>query len=326
MEFIEVIKPGLLSTVQDLGRKPYQVFGVSACGAMDPLSLRLANILVGNEEGAAALEITLIGPKIKFSSDGLIAVTGGDLAPCINSQPVGMWKAFRVNKGDILSFSGPRNGCRAYIAFAGGIDVPKVMGSRSTFIRGNYGGINGRALQAEDRIPLGQSPYSYDDLAGRKLPPLLVPDYKENRPVQFTLGPQDDAFTDEAKSTFTSQPYVVSNDSDRMGYRLQGPALKHLTGADIISDFITVGSIQVPANGQPIVLMADCQMSGGYTKIGVVIGVDIPFMAQKKPGDDIYFQQVDIASAQKQWKEQENMIAALRFSNNLIPKKVITLK
>jgi antagonist of KipI len=321
MEFVDVIKPGLFTTVQDLGRHPYQVFGVSTCGAMDPLSLRLANILVGNEDGDAALEVTLLGPKLRFTTDGLIAITGGDLSPCINGQPVTMWKAIRVHEGDELSFGVCKIGCRTYIAFAGGISVPKVMGSRSTFIRGNYGGIEGRALKSGDAIPLGESRYDIDDLSGRKLPPEFIPDFQQNRPVQFILGPQDDAFTEEAIANFTSHPYTVSNESDRMGYRLQGLILKHTTGADIISDFITVGSIQVPANGQPIVLMADCQMSGGYTKIGVIIGVDIPYMAQKKPGDSIHFQAVEVSDAQEQWKREEQIISSIRFSNDLIPMK-----
>jgi biotin-dependent carboxylase-like uncharacterized protein len=285
---------------------------------MDPYALRMANLIVGNDEGQACLEVTLMGPKLAFASDGVIAITGADLSPAINGRPVTMWKALFVKAGDELSFGAPKTGCRAYIAFAGGIAVPPVMGSRSTFIRGGYGGLKGRALKAGDRLPLGKAQYDFADVSGRKLPPAFIPDYETDRPVRFVFGPQADAFTDEAILTFTTKPYTVSRDSDRMGYRMEGPRLTHKTGADIISDVITVGAIQVPANGQPIVLMADCQMSGGYTKIGVVATVDIPYMAQKKPGDSVYFQPVSVNEAQSWLKEQEEVFAVLRLNNSLL--------
>jgi antagonist of KipI len=319
VEFVKVIKPGFFTTIQDLGRRASQKFGVSACGAMDPLSLRLANILVGNDEGEAALEATLIGPRLRFITDGVIAITGGDLSPSINGNPVPMWKSLRVYKDDELSLGGCNYGCRAYISFAGGIEVPKVIGSRSTFIRGNYGGIEGRLLEAGDEIPIGISPISYSKIAGRKLRPEHIPDYKKERLIRFIAGPQTSAFTTESLDIFTSNPYTVTNESDRMGYRLQGEQLKHVNGADIISDFITVGSIQVPAVGQPIILMADCQISGGYTKIGVVISVDIPYIAQKKPTDQIHFQAIEVLDAQEHWINQEKFISDLRLNNRMLP-------
>ncbi|SEC80263.1 biotin-dependent carboxyltransferase family protein [Paenibacillus sp. GP183] len=318
MEFVHVVKPGFFTTVQDLGRRAYQKFGVSASGAMDPLSLRLANLLVGNNEDEAALEATLIGPKLRFGADGVIAITGGNLSPSINGNSVGMWKSLRIYKDDELSFGGCKSGCRTYISFAGGIGVPKVIGSRSTFIRGNYGGIEGRALATGDEIPIGSSPFNYSQIAGRTLRYEHTPDYSQDRTIRFIPGPQINAFTSESVETFTSNPYTVTNESDRMGYRLQGEQLMHIAGADIISDFIAMGSIQVPAIGQPIILMADCQVSGGYTKIGVIISVDIPFTAQKKPGDQIRFQAMEVSDAQELWKEQERLIAELRLINRMI--------
>jgi antagonist of KipI len=319
MEFVKVIKSGFFTTIQDLGRRAYQKFGVSACGAMDPLSLRLANILVGNDEGEAALEATLIGPRLRFITDGVIAITGGDLSPSINGNPVTMWKSLRVCKDDELSFGGCNYGCRAYISFAGGIAVPKVLGSRSTFMRGNYGGIEGRLLEAGDEIPIGISPINYTKIVGRKLLSEHIPDFKKERTIRFIPGPQTSAFTSESLDIFTSNPYTVTNETDRMGYRLQGEQLKHVNGADIISDFITVGSIQVPAVGQPIILMADCQISGGYTKIGVIISVDIPYIAQKKPNDQIHFQAIEVLDAQEHWINQEKMISDLRLVNRMLP-------
>jgi len=314
MEFLEIMKPGLLTTIQDLGRREYQIYGVSASGAMDPLSLRLANILVGNKEGEAGLEITMLGPRIKFMADGLIAITGADLSPKLNGETVPLWKTVRVSHGDILDFSSIKYGCRAYVAMAGGIDVPTVMGSKSTFLRGGYGGLDGRKLQKGDVLSIGEAKTKTSTLA-RKLPPSYIPDYQEDRKVRVILGPQKDAFTQEAIDLFLSAPYRISTNSDRMGYRLEGESLTHVNGPDIFSDCITAGSIQVPGNGQPIVLMADCQVTGGYTKIGVVIGVDLPYLAQKKPGDFVYFEEIAVTEAQKLWKEQEKLLTLMNTVN-----------
>ncbi|WP_246079043.1 biotin-dependent carboxyltransferase family protein [Paenibacillus piri] len=307
----------MLTTVQDLGRADYQVYGISAGGAMDALSLRLANMLAGNKEDDAALEVTLTGPELKFVRDGIIAIAGGDLCPELNGKKVSVWRTFRVAKGDILNFKQAQDGgCRAYIAAAGGIDVPLVMGSRSTFIRGSYGGFHGRALKAGDVISAGISRHSDPGcLTGRSLPPDFKPDFREERPVRFILGPQADAFTEDTIQAFTSSGYTISNQSDRMGYRLEGNVLAHINGPDIISDYITVGSIQIPGDGQPIVLMADCQMTGGYTKIGVVISTDLPYLAQKKPGDTVRFEQIGIDQAHRLWKQQEQRLSLLKINN-----------
>lgn len=321
MEFVEVIKPGLLTTVQDLGRHLYRNFGVSVCGAMDLLSIRLGNLLVGNEEGAAALEATLIGPHLKFRKEGVIAITGGNLSPLLNNKPIPLWKAIRIQKGDELKFGSCKEGCRAYICFAGGVDVPEVMGSKSTYIRGNYGGIEGRAIKAGDLIGIGDSLFDFHYLHGRKLRPEDIPNFDENRPVEFIFGPHVNEFTKDTVKEFLNGSYTVSNASDRMGYRLEGPQLQHINGPDIISDFMTVGTIQIPGSGQPIVHMSDCGTSGGYTKIGVIITTDLSFMGQKKPGDKIQFKSVGIEDAHKKWVKQERSIEEISRINKILPKR-----
>lgn len=323
MEYVTVKKPGMLTTVQDLGRHAYRAYGVSTSGAMDPLSFRMANILVGNDENQAALEVTLIGPRLQFNVSGVIAITGGNLTPTLNGTEVAMWKALRVEKGDELNFGKCADGIRAYIAFAGGIVVPKVMGSRSTYIRGHYGGMEGRAVAAGDLLPIGKSLFNFTDLSGRRIRTQDIPIFNEKRSIRFILGPHDYEFTEASLQAFMKGPYTVSNESDRMGYRMQGPQLQHLSSADIASDFITPGTIQVPGSGQPIIHMSDCGTSGGYTKIGVIIGVDLPYVAQKKPGDFIHFQPIDVKSAQMAWKKQERLMADLYLTNKLLPRKVI---
>jgi antagonist of KipI len=321
MEFAKIEKAGLLTTVQDLGRHSYQAFGVSACGAMDTLALRLANILAGNSEDEAVLEATVIGPRIRFLNEGVIAVTGGGFSIFLNEKPVSMWKSLLVKEGDVLSFGNSTYGCRAYIAFAGGIDVPLVMGSRSTFIRGSYGGFEGRPLKNGDIIKTGNSRLDKRRVAGRKLKSDDIPDYQTQRPIRVVLGPHNDKFTNEAIQTLVASSYKVSNNSDRMGYRLEGPSLQHVSKADIISQFITPGVIQVPANGQPIVHMADAGTSGGYTIIGVVISVDLPCLAQKKPGDEIQFEIIDVEAAQQLFCRQEQLLADLQLANLAIPSR-----
>lgn len=319
MEFAKIEKAGLLTTVQDLGRHAFQAFGVSACGAMDTLALRLANILVGNNEGEAVLEATITGPSIAFIREGVIAVTGGNFAVYLNGKPVPMWKSLLVNEGDVLSFGRSSDGCRAYIAFAGGIDVPYVMGSRSTFIRGNYGGFEGRALKNGDLVRIGRSRFNYKHISGRKIKSSDIPNYQTQRTIRIVLGPHDSKFTKEAIQTLVSSSYMVSNNSDRMGYRLEGKPLQHVNKADIISEFITPGVIQVPANGQPIVHMSDAGTSGGYTVVGVVISVDLPYMAQKKPGDLIEFEIICVEEAQQLFCQKEQLLSELQLANLAIP-------
>lgn len=310
---ILIKKPGLFTTIQDLGRYDYRIYGVSTSGAMDDYALRVGNILVGNEQGEAALEITLIGPKLIFNRRLMLAITGADLSPKLNGQSVSMWKVLEVEAGDQLSFSISVSGCRAYLAVAGGFDLPAVMGSKSTFLRGEYGGFKGRALCKGDELSVKAR--ASKAIKGRMLNPQTLPVYKPEAIIRYIKGPHQSAFTESSMSKFDKSVYKVTNDSDRMGYRLEGEKLIHRTKADIISDFITPGTIQVPGTGQPIVHMKDCGVSGGYTKVGVVINLDLILLAQLKPGNTIRFKEISIEEAQELYRENEKYLNYLAVNN-----------
>lgn len=298
----KVVDAGFLTTVQDLGRYGYQQYGVSVSGAMDHVAARLANILVGNDENEGLLEATMTGPKIKFLDDAVIAITGGNLQPEINGVTLKLNKRVAVNKGDILSFKGMKTGLRSYIAFAGGIDVPVVMGSKSTFLKAGIGGYEGRALKAGDILTAG---ICSGNSSGREAAENFY-DYGIRKvELRVLLGPQEDAFTENGIETFLSSEFSVTNKSDRMGYTLEGEKIEHIHGADIISDGISMGSIQVPSSGNPIIMMADRQTTGGYTKIASVITADLPKLAQAKPGGVIVFKKSTIEEAHILLKDLE---------------------
>ncbi|MFQ5933319.1 MAG: biotin-dependent carboxyltransferase family protein [Dehalococcoidia bacterium] len=313
MDVLEVIEPGMLTTVQDLGRHGYLRYGVPVSGAMDPFSLRGANALVGNPEDEACLEITVTGPKLRFLSDALITLTGADLAPTLDGQSILMWQSVLAPQGSTLAFEGASGGSRAYLALAGGIDVPTVMGSKSTYLKAQLGGLEGRALTASDRLscPLSSPPYH---LEGRAVPRGLVPAYEPEHVLRVIPGPQDDAFTNEGLETFLGSTYTVTPQSDRMGYRLEGPRIEHKGSPDIVSDGIPLGGIQVAGDGMPIVLMADRGTSGGYTKIATVISVDVGELAQGMPGEKVRFRAVDIEQAHQASREQEEALGQLKSS------------
>lgn len=306
---ITVLNPGLLTTVQDLGRMGYQQFGVSVSGVMDPRAAAIGNILVGNPQGEAVLECTLMGPQLKFETDEVIAVTGGDLSPTLDGQPVPAYAALVVKAGQTLRFGAPKAGCRAYIAFAGGLDIPLVMGSRSTYMKAAIGGFEGRKLQKGDVLGLRAPVAGYANLHQRAIAPEFVP-----RPVytlRVVLGPQDDAFTPEGVATFLGSEYTVTNEFDRMGCRMDGPAIQHKNGGDIISDGIAFGAIQVPGSGKPILMGADRQTTGGYTKIATVISADFRLLAQLKAGDKVRFEAVSVQAAQQALHFQRGALALL---------------
>lgn len=308
---IKIIKPGLLTTVQDLGRYGYQQYGVTVSGAMDHVSPRLANILVGNDEGEGLLEITMLGPEIEFLDEMVIAITGGDLQPMLNGQGMVMAKSLLVQKGDKLSFKGMKKGCRSYIAFSGGVDLPPLMGSKATYTRGGIGGYEGRSLKAGDILTIGNGREPLTSLVGREVQEEFY-EYKNTIEVRVVLGPQEEAFTEKGIKTFLSNSYTVTNECDRMGYRLEGETIEHKDGGDIISDGIAMGAIQVPSHGKPIIMMADRQTTGGYTKIGNVITVDLPKVAQAKPGDKIVFKEVTLEEAHRLLRELEGRILAIK--------------
>jgi antagonist of KipI len=307
MDLIEVLDGGMLTTVQDLGRYGYQRYGVPVSGALDLFALRAGNRLVRNADEAAALEITLVGPHLRFLSPAVMAITGADLDPRLDGRSVPMWQAVTVDEGATLAFGDVRDGVRAYLAVAGGLDVPPVLGSRSTYTRSKLGGIEGRALQAGDRLR-GLARPIVEGGCGRHLPRRLVPTYGHQHALRVVLGPQDDAFSEEGLRAFLTSTYQVSDESDRIGYRLKGPTITHRAGPDIISDGIPLGAVQVPADGQPIVLLADRGTTGGYTKIATVISADLPRLAQAMPADEVTFSRVTLEDAYVALREQESRL------------------
>jgi len=290
---IRILEPGPFATVQDLGRYGYQDRGVPVSGAMDPLSLRVGNVLVGNDEGAAGIEITWGGFEAEFGEDGVFCLTGAQADARLNGAPIPFWNPLSVRKGDRVRIDTASVGARIYCCVAGGMDVPIVMGSRSTYVKAGFGGFEGRVLQRGDTLACGKPPY-------RPVPfidPHWVPLWGEDVLVRCVFGPQADAFPEEILEIFGSSEYIVTSRSDRMGIALDGTPLAHRTGPDILSDGIVSGAVQVPGDGRPIVLMADRQTTGGYTKIATVIRSDIPRMAQVLPGYRIRFEAVDPSEA-----------------------------
>lgn len=316
MKDMVIINPGLYTTVQDRGRWGYQEYGMPVTGAMDDYSLRLANILVGNDEYDAVLETTLNGPEISFNTNVVAAITGANMMPRVNGFTVSMWRSLKLSKGDVLSFDMVRAGTRGYISFAGGLDIPTVMGSRSTYVRGAIGGYEGRKLKSNDEINVRDKDFPIEQLAGRVIPQQYIPQYDDSCIIRVVPGPQDDCFTEESIEKFFSSEYEITKEADRMGYRLSGPQLMHKDGADIISDGINLGSVQVPGHGMPIVMMSDRQTTGGYTKIATVISSDIPVMAQLKPGNKVKFVRIDVREAHKVLREYENKIKEIKESVN----------
>lgn len=302
--------PGVLTTIQDEGRYGYEQFGMSPAGPMDDKAFHTGNILVGNPWGESALEATVLGPALRFDQDAVIAVTGADMEPKLNGAPCPMYRAVAVRRGDRLQLGAAKHGCRAYIAFAGGLDVPQVMGSRATALQNRVGGYQGRKLEKGDRVALRAPQAPLGDLSARAAP---VPKAQEREvTVRVILGPQNDAFTQEGLDTFLRQPYTVSKDFDRMGCRLEGPVIAHKTDGNIISDGMATGAIQVPTSGQPIIMLAERQTVGGYTKIATVISVDLPVVGQCKTGDILRFQAVTVAEAHRLLKERNRELRDLQ--------------
>ena len=295
MSQLVVADPGLLTTVQDLGRFGYQRVGVPPSGPMDRAAFVVANRLVGNPDAAAALECTIKGPRLEVRQTAVVAVTGATMGFSVNGQEAAAWTAVCVRPGDVLGFQMASAGCRAYLAVAGGIDVPLALGSRATYLRGRLGGLGGRGLQKGDALPVGAPPPGARE--GRTVLPALRPVYPAERECRVILGPQDDRFTPEGIRAFLEGPYDVTPQADRMGYRLKGPEIAHARGHDIVSDGIPLGGIQVPGEGQPIVLLVDRQTTGGYTKIATVIGADIGAIGQTRPGHRVRFREVTLEEA-----------------------------
>lgn len=330
---ITITKPGLLSTIQDLGRFGYQKYGVITSGAMDSLSHRIANILVGNAENKPTIEMTFLGPIIQFQQDALIAICGGDLSPTIQNRPVRMWRPVLIRKGAQLKFAQAHTGCRAYLAVAGGFSIPSIMNSTSTYIRANVGGFHGRALKAGDQLSFAEIPALSSKLMKKLLnrdPDLpfvemdwsvstdLIPKFKKESVIHVINGRHSHLFTKESQEWLWTKPFQITLQSDRMGYRLNGPRLHLEKPMEILSEAVTFGTIQVPADGNPIILMADRQTTGGYPKIGEIASIDLSFLAQAKPLDTIFFTNISLEEAQLLLIERERKIKQLKHGINYL--------
>ncbi|NMH67814.1 biotin-dependent carboxyltransferase [Bacillus sp. RO3] len=323
---IAVRKPGLLSTIQDLGRNGYQKYGVIVSGSMDPLAHRIANMLVGNEENEAVLEITLIGPSLEFQETTLISICGGDLSPSINGKPVPLRRSLLIKAGSVLTFGGCRSGCRSYLAIAGGFNVPPVMNSKSTYVRAGIGGLNGSSLKEGDVLESGTIHKKSEDIIEYLLPYLegndfteidwsisseFISAYQQKKSIRVIPGTEYELFSAESREQFFNKSFKVSAQSDRMGYRLEGPSLHLESPLEMISEAVAFGTIQVPSNGNPIILLADRQTTGGYPRMGYIATVDLPLLAQAKPGEELTFNRVSHDVAQELYIDRERQLRQL---------------
>lgn len=290
---LEVEAGGLFTTVQDLGRYGWQRFGISPAGAMDPSSLRLANALVGNPPDYAVLEVTALGPTLRLDAATCRIAWAGEMTAHVGDRILEPWTAHDLFRGEVLRCGAVRRGFRAYVAVAHGFDLPPVLDSLSTHTGIGMGGLDGRHLAASDRLPLRSPTRTGDNLM---LPERHRPTW--DGPIRVMLGPQDDSFTTRGLATFLSGTYTVTAKANRMGMQLDGPAIEHRAGFNIVSDGIVHGSIQVTGQGLPIVLLADRQTTGGYTKIATAIGSDLARLAQRRPGATIRFERVSAAEAE----------------------------
>ncbi|PKV66452.1 5-oxoprolinase subunit C family protein [Pontibacter ramchanderi] len=329
---LEIVKPGLLTTLQDRGRYGHQKEGIITSGAMDAFAYRVANMLAGNNEEEAALEITLIGPTIHFTEDQLIALTGADLSAELNGEKVRLWRPVFVKSGSTLTFGAPISGCRAYLAVSGGFAIPQVMGSYATYLQAGIGGYQGRALQAGDFIPCpgpsdtgialfaqaSANTEGHDYTVASWTPdPQYFPTYAPNPILRAIKGPEFELFSETSREQVWTERFQVSAQSDRMGYRLQGVSLYLSEPTELISTAVTFGTVQVPPEGKPIVLMADHQTTGGYPRMLQVVSVDLPILAQVVPGQTISFEEVSLEEAQQLYIRQEQNLSQLAHAIHL---------
>ncbi|WP_033706999.1 5-oxoprolinase subunit C family protein [Bacillus mycoides] len=320
---VEILHAGMFTTVQDLGRFHYQQYGVPVGGAMDKNALRMINMLVGNEENEAGLEITIMGPKLLIKKTTLLAIGGADMEPLLNGERIPLWRPILAEEGSMLCLGKAKSGCRAYVTFTGGINIDHTMGSKSTYIRAALGGIEGRMLKKGDYFQIGTGA----EVASRFIQNLqeeeriktkwaicnnALPKYKKQPILRVITDFEYDQFTEESIKSFFSNEYKVSNYADRMGYRLDGDVLNRAEEIEILSSPVTFGTIQVPNGGQPIILMADRQTTGGYPRIGNIISVDLPLLAQLKPGDYVTFEKITMEDAAQLYIKQETSMSLLK--------------
>jgi antagonist of KipI len=316
-----VSRAGFLTSVQDLGRTNFRQFGVSTSGALDPFALRVANLLVGNDENAAGLEVTLGGLRLRFNGERIVAWCGGQFDVQIGSRSLPAGHVAHLRSGDELKFGRPQIGCRCWLAISGGIDVPVVLDSRSTDLRANFGGFFGRAIHDGDEVPLGEFRRPQTAATEGISPWTASHDWaspaKRNPVLRFVRGSDWFRFDDVTIQRFTNDEFSVSPDSDRMGVRLDGPELKCKDNVDLISEAVAPGTIQVPPSGKPILLLGDCQTIGGYPKIAHVITVDLGIAAQLRAGDHVHFSEVSLADAHRLLLERERDLERFRVGLSL---------
>lgn len=318
---IRIENPGLLTTVQDTGRFGEYAIGMPPSGAMDTFSYQVGNYLVGNEEGAAGLEITYFGPTIRFTRDAVIAVTGAEMPPKINGEEAPTWETLAVSEGDVLSFDYLKNGARSYLAIAGGIDVPVFLHSRSTYTLIGLGGHEGRALKEGDELEVGEAG-DRSSRVGMAVAPERIPTFSRETELRVIIGLASYRLTEESMKTFLSTEWTVTPDADRVGYRYRGGELEFVereqpagAGADqanVVDFGYPIGSIQVPGGVEPIVLLNDAVTGGGYATIGTVISVDRDRLAQTKTNDKTRFRAVELDEALEARRERRELMAEIR--------------
>lgn len=310
---IYVIRSGLLSTIQDLGRFGVQKDGVIVSGVMDSFAHRVANILVGNAETEATIEMTMIGPILKFEEDAQIAICGAEFEVRLDGEEVSLWRPIYIQKGSTLTINQCKRGYRAYLAVAGGYQIPNVMNSQSTYLLAKIGGLNGRAIQKGDTIPLRETSKKSSHQKKFGVSHTLQNYFGgTDRDIRVIRGADFNDFSEQSQNQFFHQSYEITTQSNRMGYRLDGYPLIRKVQKEMISSAVTFGTIQVPSEGKPIILMVDRQTTGGYPKIAQVAAVDLPTLAQMRPGERITFHEISFKEAQELFVEREKEIQLLK--------------
>jgi biotin-dependent carboxylase-like uncharacterized protein len=307
MGVIQVQEPGLFTTVQDLGREGFGAMGVSASGAADAISLRLGNRMVGNHQGAAGLEMTLLGGTFTFLERALLALTGSDFGATLDGKPVELWGSFEAKAGQTLRLGPTRSGARCYLCVRGGIAVELLLGSASTHILSGLGGHEGRALRKGDVLKSGAESGAIHE---RRLTARALKELQPRKVLRVTEGPQSDWFPESARRLFYESRYRVAEESNRMGIRLEGAIVPVPSGGEMISEGVSLGAIQVPEGGKPIILFVEQQTTGGYPKIANVISADFHSLGQLRPRDEIRFERVDWETARALLREQEELMAS----------------
>ena len=310
---IKVIKGGMLTTIQDQGRPGYRKDGIIVSGAMDTLALQIANLLLGNQEDEAGLECTLIGPKLFFETGQLIAITGGDLSPAVDGQPVKMWRPIFIPRGGTLSFGAAVKGCRSYVAVSGGFELKKILGSYATYLKAGFGGYKGRALKNEDELSFKKINEDKGDTFKWSADLKVYPDLEDTE-IRVMKGPEFDLFTSQTIAALFEENYIVSKHADRMGYRIEGHALELNKPKEMLSAAVAFGTVQVTPDGSAILLMADHQTTGGYPRILQVITADLTKLAQMQSGKAIRFKLVTLTEAREALLQREMQLKQLKHT------------